>query len=193
MRTFAQKQNQPHQKSSASLTRSNKLASSPSHDAHPLLNLQRTIGNQAVLRLLQARADGLGAASNTEVGSTSFRSETPSSNRFDPDLSRMPVHAQAEVTIQPKLAVNTPGDIYEQEADHIAEQVMRMPEPKLQRACDCAATMARASERRIASYGSPDSGKLTEEPASENTRGTIARRAVSTAAVSPSRRAIVRY
>lgn len=138
MRTFAQKQNQPHQKSSASLTRSNKLASSPSHDAHPLLNLQRTIGNQAVLRLLQARADGLGAASNTEVGSTSFRSETPSSNRFDPDLSRMPVHAQAEVTIQPKLAVNTPGDIYEQEADHIAEQVMRMPEPKLQRACDCA-------------------------------------------------------
>jgi hypothetical protein len=41
------------------------------------------------------------------------------------------------LTIQPKLTVNTPGDTYEQEADHISEQVMRMPEPKLQRACAC--------------------------------------------------------
>jgi outer membrane protein OmpA-like peptidoglycan-associated protein len=39
--------------------------------------------------------------------------------------------------MQPKLAVSTPGDIYEQEADHISEQVMRMPQPKLQRACAC--------------------------------------------------------
>jgi hypothetical protein len=33
--------------------------------------------------------------------------------------------------------VNTPGDIYEQEADHVSEQVMRLPEPRLQRACAC--------------------------------------------------------
>ncbi|MGE5416091.1 MAG: DUF4157 domain-containing protein [Acidobacteriota bacterium] len=31
--------------------------------------------------------------------------------------------------IQPKLTINKPGDIYEQEADRIAEQVMHMPEP----------------------------------------------------------------
>lgn len=31
-------------------------------------------------------------------------------------------------SVQPKLALNAPGDRFEQEADHIAEQVMRMPE-----------------------------------------------------------------
>ena len=31
--------------------------------------------------------------------------------------------------IQRKLTVNAPGDAYEQEADRVAEQVMRMPEP----------------------------------------------------------------
>ena len=52
--------------------------------------LQRTIGNQAVQRLLKSRA------------------------------------------VQAKLSVSQPGDIYEQEADRMAEQVMRMPEPMVQ-------------------------------------------------------------
>ena len=34
---------------------------------------------------------------------------------------------------QTKLAVNKPGDRYEQEADHIAEEVMRLPAPRAQR------------------------------------------------------------
>jgi len=38
------------------------------------------------------------------------------------------LHTLSSVRIQPKLVVNTPGDIYEQEADQVAEQVMRMPE-----------------------------------------------------------------
>ncbi len=33
--------------------------------------------------------------------------------------------------------VNTPGDAYEQEADRVSDEVMRMPEPQLQRACAC--------------------------------------------------------
>jgi hypothetical protein len=37
------------------------------------------------------------------------------------------------VGIQAKLKVGQPGDVYEQEADRVAEQVMRMPEPPLQR------------------------------------------------------------
>lgn len=40
--------------------------------------------------------------------------------------------------IQPKLTVNTPGDAYEQEADRIADQVMRMKDgdaPVVQRKC----------------------------------------------------------
>ena len=48
-------------------------------------------------------------------------------------------------TVQPKLAVNQPGDRYEQEADRVATQVMRMPAPALQRcgaACGCPACRA---------------------------------------------------
>jgi hypothetical protein len=35
--------------------------------------------------------------------------------------------------IQAKLVVGQPGDVYEQEADRVADQVMRMPEPEVQR------------------------------------------------------------
>ncbi len=35
-------------------------------------------------------------------------------------------------TIQPKLTIGQPNDIYEQEADRVADQVMRMPEPVIQ-------------------------------------------------------------
>ncbi len=34
--------------------------------------------------------------------------------------------------IQAKLKIGQPGDIYEREADRVAEQVMRMPEPIVQ-------------------------------------------------------------
>src|SRR5207247_1893884 len=51
-----------------------------------ILALQRTIGNRAVVQLLQAGA------------------------------------------FQAKLAVSQPGDVYEQEADRVADQVMRMRE-----------------------------------------------------------------
>ena len=37
--------------------------------------------------------------------------------------------------IQAKLQISRPGDEYEREADRVADQVMRMPEPQLQRAC----------------------------------------------------------
>jgi len=126
MRTFAQKLNQPQRKQSPNLTRSNTPASATSHDAHPLLRLQRTIGNQAVLRLLQPRADGLEAGADNKVGpTTEDRSQPPTD-----DFSRTPVHTQSPITTQAKFTVNAPGDSYEQEADHIAEQVMRMPEPQ---------------------------------------------------------------
>ncbi len=36
--------------------------------------------------------------------------------------------------VQAKLKVNPPGDIYEQEADNLADALMRMPAPAIQRA-----------------------------------------------------------
>jgi hypothetical protein len=40
---------------------------------------------------------------------------------------------QDELGIQTKLKIGEPGDKYEQEADRIADEVMRMPEPSIQR------------------------------------------------------------
>src|SRR4030095_197182 len=76
----------------------------------PILHLQRTIGNQAVQRMLQT------------------------------GVERISIHAPAEKTRQARLAINSPGDSYEQEADRVSEQIMRMPEPRVQRTCACHST-----------------------------------------------------
>ncbi len=49
--------------------------------------------------------------------------------RFSHDFSQISMHAPVKGVIQTKLDVNTPGDIYEQEADQVAEQVMSMATP----------------------------------------------------------------
>jgi len=53
--------------------------------------------------------------------------------RFGHDFSRVSVHSAGPGMIQTKLKINKPGDLYEQEADRVAEQVMRMEEPRVQR------------------------------------------------------------
>ncbi len=49
-------------------------------------------------------------------------------SRFNHDFSQVPVHSTAPPIIQTKLTIGQPGDRYEQEADRVAEAVMRMPE-----------------------------------------------------------------
>lgn len=44
-------------------------------------------------------------------------------------------HSLKSDTFQAKLRISHPNDIYKQEADQIAEQVMRMPDPVLQGKC----------------------------------------------------------
>ncbi len=51
--------------------------------------------------------------------------------RFGHDFSRVSVHGTG--LIQTKLKINEPGDIYEQEADMVADAMMRMAEPEVQR------------------------------------------------------------
>jgi len=60
-------------------------------------------------------------------------SRTAASPNFAHDFSRIPMHPEAPVQVQTRLTVNTPGDIYEQEADRVAEQVTSMFEPHLRR------------------------------------------------------------
>ncbi len=56
--------------------------------------------------------------------------------KISPDNIKRPrLHSSSNnrLVIQPKLTIGRPGDQYEQEADRVAEQVMRMPEPKILR------------------------------------------------------------
>ena len=57
--------------------------------------------------------------------------------RFGHDFSQIPVHYKSLANIQAKLRVSSPGDIYEQEAARISDQVMATPvsgmPPRIQR------------------------------------------------------------
>jgi hypothetical protein len=133
MRIFAQKQNQPQQKSSADLTRSNAASTAAAgRQLHPLLHLQRTIGNQGVLRLLRARSDRLNsspedgfqtpAASSDagQIGAPSIVNEVLASPgrpldpetrafmepRFGHDFSKVRVHSGSPVDAQSAQEVN---------------------------------------------------------------------------------------
>ena len=126
MRTFAQKPKATQQATSAKSTIPGRGHFGQSPEVRSILHLQRTIGNQAVQRMLQTDAE----EPEAELTDTA-------SPRFGHDFSRIPVHPPAAGAIQTKLAINKPGDGYEQEADRVAEQVMHTPEPQLQRACPC--------------------------------------------------------
>jgi hypothetical protein len=78
--------------------------SPPAHDptTHFLLELQRTIGNQATARLLRARLEG------DPTIQSAFRGGTHSSGT--------------------PLGIGVPDDTYEQEADHVAAQATRKTE-----------------------------------------------------------------
>jgi Zn-dependent protease with chaperone function len=118
MRTFARKQKTDQEAKSASSTRPGRTFSGQSREAGIILSLQRTIGNQAVQRSLKASAQDLSAVSATTT-----------STGFAHDFSQIPLYAKTHAKIQPKLTISNPGNIYEQEADRVADQVMSMPEP----------------------------------------------------------------
>jgi hypothetical protein len=117
--------------------------------------LQRTIGNQAVLRLLE------GGSQFSEATSPSRAGAAASHPRFTYNFANIPVSHTPLRGIQRKLTVNAPEDAYEQEADRVAEQVMRMPEPgttarpsvsggvvNIQRACACGGTCDKCKKKQ---------------------------------------------
>ncbi|MDQ3775764.1 MAG: DUF4157 domain-containing protein [Pseudomonadota bacterium] len=122
MHTFAQKPKATQQTTSTKSTIPGRAQFGQSREVNSILHLQRTIGNQAVQRMLQTNAEEL------EVGLASAASP-----RFAHDFSQIPLHPKSPTNVQAKLTVGPPGDIYEKEADYVSEQVMRMPEPQLQR------------------------------------------------------------
>lgn len=135
MRTFAQQPKTTQQTASAKSTIPGRAHFGQSRVVSTILQLQTTIGNHAVQRMLQADAQ------EPEAGMTGT-----ATSRFGHDFSRIPIHASAANVIQTKLAINRPGDSYEQEADRVSEQITRTPEPRLQRKCACGGTPGHTGE-----------------------------------------------
>ena len=126
MYTFVRKPKPREQSPSAKSAISERGTPGQSHELSSIPRLQRTIGNQAVQRMLQTHAG------QPEVSQTGRASP-----RLGHDFRRISIHPPAAGARQTKLAINEPADNYEQEADRISEHVMRMPKPRLQRAGPC--------------------------------------------------------
>lgn len=60
----------------------------------------------------------------------SLDAQLPQISRFQQNFSRVSVRSSSLPFIQPKLKIGRPGDRYEQEADRVADQVMRTPNVK---------------------------------------------------------------
>ncbi|WP_020587944.1 DUF4157 domain-containing protein [Desulfobacter curvatus] len=116
MHTFAEKPKAGHQPISAKAKVPARSHFGHSHEVNSILQLQRKIGNQAAQQLLQ---------NNSEERNTLFTGST--SPHFRHDFSRISIHSPSAGEIQTKLAINTPGDEYEQEADALAERVLGEP------------------------------------------------------------------
>lgn len=119
MRTFAQNQKPTQQAAHTAPSTHGLTNSAQVQTVGSVRQLRSAFDNQAEQRLPGGAADGLEVSSSLNA--------TP---RFAHDFSHIPAYDQASVKIQTKLRVNTPGDVFEQEADHVADRVMRMTEPR---------------------------------------------------------------
>jgi hypothetical protein len=121
--TFAQKPKATQRPTSAKSKTASRAQSEQSRGVDSILSLQRTIGNQAAQRLLQAKPNKLEELSS--------RKEV---THFARDIGQAP-QSKSLPSRHGKLVVSSPGDTYEQEANRASEQVMRMSEPQQQ--CTC--------------------------------------------------------
>jgi hypothetical protein len=116
MRTFTQKPKSTQQTEPAGNAKASPTFSGQRRDVHSILQLKRTIGNQAAQQLLRANSESFEAESST-TGTAGFGH----------DFSRISVHFGMRRTIRPKLKINAPGDMYEQEADQVAHHLSANP------------------------------------------------------------------
>jgi len=122
MGAFAERRNQPEQTASSSPARSDTSSRQLRHRDYPLVHRPSIICNQVEQAMVQTPVD----ESNTGLANA-----VPP--RFGNDFSRISVHTPATSVVQTKLAISKPGGQDEQEADSVANEIMRMPEPQLQR------------------------------------------------------------
>ena len=102
MRELPKKQNQPRKPESSDPVRSGHEAPGPDLPSHAILNLQRTVGNRAVQRLLEPRPEP------------------------EPELDDLPEPEDEAAGVQRKAVVGAADDPLEHEADSVADKVVGM-------------------------------------------------------------------
>ncbi len=138
MRTFAQRSKAIHQTLMSKSTKASTTLAKHHRDVRAILQMQRITGSQAVQSLLRADSQ-----------SHEVESSATAAARFVHDFSQIPIHpAPPQRKTQPKLTVSTSGDMYELQADRVADQVMHMSEPNLQRACPCGGGRPKSQNRQ---------------------------------------------
>ena len=164
MLTFALKPQTTQQRRSAKAPKSGQSFARQSRDVHTILHIQRTISNQAILQSRQSKTEGL------EV-----RSASNGSPRLAHDFSRIPAHDDAPMNVMPKLEISSPGDAYEQEADWVANQVMRMPDKIVPKAPNSGAKSFGSAPPSIQRVGVKGDGETNEngEAASKKLPGIM--------------------
>lgn len=90
----------------------------------PLSRRQQSIGTSRTLRYTRASLTTLSESPRAHHNET----EDTVSTRIRHDFSQLSLYPEVPNGIQPKLEIGAPNDQYEQEADRVADQVMRMPE-----------------------------------------------------------------
>ena len=104
MRTFAQKQNLSQWQETSDLARRNTVTSRPIHHSHPIMRMQRTLGNQALQRLLQAELDALEA-----------RSSINEATRFAHDFNQISASPKSQVALHDNSS-GSPAEILRAQA-----------------------------------------------------------------------------
>ncbi len=157
MRAYARKQKMNRRTGSSEVSPYGCEGQSGNRKVHSILLLQRRIGNLAVQRMMRADAQEREKASPSK--------ETTADFRF---FKNNTIPGTPPARLLPKLTINTPGDMYEVEADRIADQVMQMQEPRINgdiaksEGCrNCRATAARMKVNRESVQG----GNTREKPA----------------------------
>ena len=87
---------------------------------------------------------------------------TTAAGRVRSDLSQISIHPLASGAIQTKLTINKSGDEYEQEADRVADRVMRMLEP-VAVATPAASSAVPGVQRKCSCGGNCDNCKAGQE------------------------------
>ena len=119
MRAFARRSRVAGRIASAKTTVPARARPGQSRKVASTLDLQRIVGNRAVQRLLQAITEDLEVSSALDACPEPVR-----------DLSRTAAQTSSLSNAQAKLEVSTPGDLYEREADLVADQVLRQDIPE---------------------------------------------------------------